>query len=133
MFSVFFRMSEIISKILFGISERLFIKREKPFVEEYKLRINPLERGWMLTQTADRYFAEYRGKAIMFRPRLPVIHETNTIRRLPFTAGKREPEKVYVSWREVASEQFFKDVEELFKRVGGKGRKVAPATERRSS
>jgi len=129
MFSVFFRMSEIITNILFGISERLFIKK-KPFVEEYKIRINPLRRGWIFTQTANRYFAEYRGNAIMFRPRLALVHETDTIKRLPFTVEKVEPERVYVSWREVASEQFFKDVEELFKVARGEGKKVAPATGR---
>lgn len=129
MYSVFFKMSEIISNILFGVAERIFLKEKERFREEYGLTIKPLSQGWMFTQTADKYFAEYRGSRLMFRPKFAVLTESELLRKLPVVTGRREPERVYVSWREVASDDFFKDVEELFKVVGKKsGKQVAPTT-----
>ena len=129
MYSVFFKMSEIISNVLFGIAERIFLREKERFREEYRITIKPVSQGWMFTQTADKYFAEYRGNRILFRPRFAILKESELLRNLPVTREKREPERVYVSWREVASDEFFKDVEELFKVVSGRGKKqVAPTT-----
>ena len=128
MYSVFFKMSEIISNVLFGIAERIFLKERERFREEYKLTIKPVSQGWLFTQTADKYFAEYRGNKILFRPKFAILTESEFVKKLPTTREKREPEKVYVSWKEVASEEFFKDVEELFKVVGRERKKVAPTT-----
>ncbi len=116
MYSVFFKMSEIITNVIFGIVERIFLKEKEMFRVEYKLSIRPTE-GWLFTQTADRYFAEYRGRELLFRPKFPLLRESESLRRLPTVAEKREPERIYVTWREVASEDFFKDVEELTKRI----------------
>jgi len=132
-YSVFFKMSEIISNVLFGIAERIFLKEKERFREEYRFTIKP-SHGWIFTQTADKYFAEYRGNRILFRPRFAILKESEHLKNLPVTSEMREPERVYISWREVASEEFFKDVEELFKALErGKGRKtgkrkVAPTT-----
>lgn len=126
MYSVFFKMSEIISNVLFGIAERIFLKEGKRFREEYKLTIK-LPQGWLPTQTADKYFAEYRGRNILFRPRFVVLSESE-MKKLPRIGEKREPERVYVSWKEAASEGFFKDVEELFKVVGKERKSVEGTT-----
>jgi len=128
MYSVFFKMSEIITNVLFGIAERAFLKEKRGFREEYRLTIAPLQ-GWALTQTADRYFAEYRGNRLKFRPRFAILTESESLKGLPLVTGKREPERVYVSWKEVASDDFFRDVEELFKMVSRReGKRVAPST-----
>jgi len=123
MYSVFFKMSEIITNVMFGIAERLFLKGEEGFKVEYRLSLRPTAQGWMFTQTADRYFAEYRGIRHLFRPKFPILVESEMLKRLPVTAERREPEKIYVSWREAASEGFFRDVEELAKLIQKRGSK----------
>jgi len=116
MFSVFYHMSEFMVNVLFGIAERVFLKKPT-FVEEYKITLKNLDRGWILSTVADRRYAEYRGKNIMFRPKFAFLHETSTVKKLPTIVEQRKPEAVYVTWSEVASDDFFKDVEVLFKRV----------------
>jgi len=127
MYSVFFKMSEIFTNVLFGIAEKIFLK-EKPFKEEIKYTLKPIDSGWIFTQTADKYFVEFRGKRLLFRPKFAIIRETDELRKLPVVRGKTEPERVYVSWKEVASDEFFKDVETLFRMVKGERKKVEPST-----
>ena len=117
MYSVFFRMSEIITNILFGLFEKMMLKEKETFKEMSKYSLSLTDKGWIYTQQADRYFVEYRGNKLMFRPRIPVIHETESIKRIPVILGKSEPERIYISWKEAASDEFFKDVEALFKMV----------------
>lgn len=125
MYSVFFKMSEIFSNILFGIAERVFLKEKQPFKDVVKYTLDGLDVGWIFTQTADKYFAEYRGKRLGFRPKFALLTETQT-KNLTVLRGRTEPERVYVTWREAASEDFFKDVEQLFKLA--KGKSVEPTT-----
>lgn len=125
MYSVFFKMSEIFSNVLFGIAERLFLK-EKPFKEEAKYTLR-LDGGWRYKQAADKYFLEFRGRWLNFKPRFAVLQESDSIKTLPKLVGKTEPERVYISWKELASDEFFKDVDVLFRMVGER-EKVEPTT-----
>jgi len=47
MYSVFFKMSEIISNVLFGIAERIFLREKERFREEYKITIKPVSQKMM--------------------------------------------------------------------------------------
>ena len=118
MYSIFFKMSEIIVNITFALLERIFLKKEETlFKEQIGITIAPTT-GFAIAQEIDRYFAEYRGKYLKFKPKFPVYTERD-IKKLPLTRGKMEPEALYISWKELASDTFFKDVEVMFKKLGG--------------
>lgn len=117
MFSVFFHMSEFIMNVLFGIVERIAIGKRPTFVGEVHLTIMKPEHGWVVAAVGDQVFAEYRGKNILFRPKFSIMHETDAVKGLYFIRKTPSHEKVYISWKEAASDNFFKDIEALFKRV----------------
>lgn len=117
MFSVFFHMSEFMTNVIFGILERVMLGEKPAFVEEFRLTFAKDDYGWVLSAVGDSAFAEYRGKNILFKPRIPVLHRTETVSEMPFIKEGATHERVFVHWRDVASENFFRDVETLFKRV----------------
>jgi len=121
-------MSEFITNVLLNIVEKIVIGEKPAFVEEIHLTFRKPEHGWVVAAVGDQVFAEYRGKNILFRPRFSILHETDAIRNMHFIRKPTAHERVYIPWREAASDNFFKDIEALFKRAQ-KQEKVAGATE----
>jgi len=117
MFSVFFHMSEFMTNVIFGIIERVVVGKKPAFVEEFRITFRHDDYGWVLGAVGDSAFAEYRGRSIIFKPRIPILHQTETIAEMKFQKEGGTHERVFVHWRDVASDNFFKDVEALFKRV----------------
>jgi hypothetical protein len=110
-------MSEFITNVLFNIFERLVLGEKPTFVEDVHLTIKMPENGWILGAIGEQVFAEYRGRNILFRPKFSVLHETDTLKDIHFIRQHTDHERVYITWREAASDNFFKDVEYLFRRV----------------
>ncbi len=116
MWSVFFHMSQFILDVVFSIIER-YIGEERAFVEEVKLTFGQPQSGWLFGAISNDAFAEYRSRNFLFRPRVTLMHETEAMKLVTVVTESRPHERVYVSWKEAASDDFFKDVETLFKRV----------------
>ena len=114
MYTVFYYMGEFISKVIFKILESL---TKKPlYKEEYRLTLEKVrESGWIGGAVAYTPYIEYRSPNLLFRPRLWIYHETEAVKNLQFLKDLREHETVYVGFKELASDNFFKDVTELFK------------------
>lgn len=117
MFSVFFHMSEFMINVIFAILEKVMLGEKPAFVEEYRFTLQKPEHGWVMSAIGDEVFAEYRSKNLFFRPKLSVLHQTEAIKNMRFIREPIPHERIYMHWRETASDTFFKDVEALFKRI----------------
>ncbi len=126
MYSVFSQMAVFIVEIAIAIAEKLFLKKEEVFVPEIRLTFETPGYGWVAGAIGDMRFTEYRAKNFLFRPRMSVMFDTETVRSMKFVRELGEHERIYVSWKEAASDEFFKEVQTLFKRM--KKEEVAPAT-----
>ncbi|MEM2029886.1 MAG: hypothetical protein QXV35_00940 [Archaeoglobaceae archaeon] len=99
MYSVFYYMGEAISTIIIAIAERLY---PRPFFEE-KIELNIYEERAM----KDGNFAVVDTRYLPFRPRLLADG----------IKAEEKKERVYITWKELASDKFFEDIEKMFERL----------------
>jgi len=128
-FSVFYHMSEFITNVVFELLSRYVLGERPAFEEKFGLTVQIPEHGWVPSAIGNQVMAEYRAKNFHFMPRFTILHETDTVRGMKFIREQRPHERVYVSWRDVASEDFFKNVESLFRMA--QKRSVEGATKKR--
>lgn len=103
MYSMFYYMGEAISTIIIAVFERLY---PHPFFKE-EISIGIFDR----IGQKDGVFVALETKYLPFRPRL-MPEGINVVEK---------KERVYTTWKELASDKFFEDVEKMFERMERKG------------
>lgn len=103
MYSMFYYMGEALSTIIIAVLERLY---PRPFFKE-EITLGIFDR----TGLKDGVFVAMETRYLPFRPRL-IPDGLKVVER---------KERVYTTWKELASDKFFEDVEKMFERMERKG------------
>lgn len=111
-------VSDLIAKIVFG--------EEEIFEQKLPLTLKERKGRWGHTVKRDRLYMVFDSPHLSFKPEIPVHVRLNSVVDVIRRDGKQEPvptvDRIYLSSREVASDQLFKQLKsmvEMIERGGG--------------
>ena len=124
MMSVLFYATEAIMDFVSDLIARIVFGEEELFEQKLPLTLKPKQGRWGHTVKRDRLYMVFDSPHLSFKPEIPLHVRMDTIVDTIRRDGKQEPvptvDRIYLSSREVASDELFKQLKTMIDMLEGR-------------